>query len=158
MTLTAPFIESASRTLGAVHHLGLVVRDCAEAAAFYQSVWGLTNVQFFRYDNAQSRIFGKPAQYALKIALGTLGTNARLELIEVISGNAIHNGIRERAGEGANHIAFVVENLDKAMATSREAGFDVALEPGPLRPNVAYLDMRESGGFFIELYERGFGH
>jgi catechol 2,3-dioxygenase-like lactoylglutathione lyase family enzyme len=147
-----------ARFLGPVHHLGLVVADCEKAAAFYRRVWGLKDVEFHIYSNSQSSVRGKPASYSIKIALGDLGSGVKLELIEVLSGDALHREMRDRAGEGVNHIAFLVENLDAAIAAGGELGFGLAIAPGEKRPNVAYLDTERACGIFTELYERGFGH
>lgn len=150
--------QPGAGVLGPVHHLGLVVADCEKAAAFYQQVWGLKDVRFHVYSNSQSLIRGKPASYSIKIALGEIGNGVKLELIEVLSGGALHREMRERAGEGVNHIAFLVDNLDEAIAAGRELGFELAIVPGAKRPNVAYLDTERASGIFTELYERGFGH
>lgn len=143
--------------LGRLHHVGMVVSHGERAADFYARLWGLGSIRVFDYGNRESRVFGQPADYRLRIALGALEAGLRFELVEVRGGRSVHDEFMASHHEGIDHVAFEVDDLDRAMEEASRAGFALALEPGPKRPNVAYVDAREIGGVFFELYERRFG-
>ena len=53
-------------------------------------------------------------------------------------------------GEGVDHLAFQVDDLDKALAEARAAGYPVALEMKT--PNSRWAYIRDPNGIFIELF------
>ena len=54
------------------------------------------------------------------------------------------------SGEGLDHIAFKVENLDKALEETRKAGYRVILEMKANGGRWAYIE--DPDGIWIELY------
>jgi lactoylglutathione lyase len=53
-------------------------------------------------------------------------------------------------GEGIDHLAFQVDDLDKALAEANRAGYPVALEMKTGTSRRAYI--RDPNGIFIELF------
>jgi catechol 2,3-dioxygenase-like lactoylglutathione lyase family enzyme len=54
------------------------------------------------------------------------------------------------AGEGLDHLAFKVENLDKALEETRKAGYRVILEMKANESRWAYIE--DPDGNWIELF------
>lgn len=137
-------------------HIGMLVRDADAGAAFCARIWGLADVNFHDYRNDTARVHGRLASYQLRVAMGTLPGGIQLELIEARTPGSVHDEFARTAGEGVDHLAVSVGDLDAAVAHHVRAGHAIALDPGPERPNVAYVDTRATGGLFLELCERGF--
>jgi catechol 2,3-dioxygenase-like lactoylglutathione lyase family enzyme len=53
-------------------------------------------------------------------------------------------------GEGIDHLAFQVDDLDKALAEARKAGYPLALEMKTDASRWAYI--KDPNGIFIELF------
>lgn len=58
--------------------------------------------------------------------------------------------IEYNVGEGMDHLAFQVDDLDKALAEANRAGHPVALEIKTGMSRWAYI--RDPNGIFIELF------
>ena len=54
------------------------------------------------------------------------------------------------AGEGMDHLAFQVDDLDKALAEASKAGYPLALEMKTGTSRWAYI--KDPNGIFIELF------
>ena len=89
----------------------------------------------------------KPMQATFKIAAVTLG-GMELEFIQPIDGDSPHMEFLKEKGEGIQHLAFTVDNLEKGVESLKEKGASVQMHSdlGPLK--VAYMDMQTSGLVF----------
>ena len=75
-----------------------------------------------------------------------------MEWIRPLAGPTVYEDFLSAHGEGVHHIAFEVDDLDKALATWKAAGFEVAQsgawgeagQPGSGR--FVYLDTESAGG------------
>ena len=112
--------------LGAVFHTGLTVSDLERSITFYRDVLGLELVS--RWDSAQPylrTVVGFP-DAELRIALLRLpGTDTpsghHLELLEYRSPRGARGDART-CNPGNAHVAFMVEDLERAYAELRAKG------------------------------------
>ena len=90
---------------------------------------------------------GKPMEASFKIAAVKLG-GVELEFIQPVDGESPHRDFLDEKGEGIQHIAFAVNNLEEDVEKLKENGASVQMESdlGPLK--VAYMDMETSGLIF----------
>ena len=64
----------------------------------------------------------------------------------------------EKKGEGIQHIAFRVENIDEALEELKEKGIQLIDETprtGAGGARIAFLHPKSTGGVLVELCERG---
>ena len=132
-------------------HVGVLVRDLDKAVDSFQSL----NIGPFGPNESKMitdrKVYGKPANIKLKGMFAPMGP-VRLELIQPIEGESVQKEILDSKGEGINHIAFTVDDLDKEVKKLEEQGFKV-VSSGKMAPSYAfaYIDTRKIGGFIIEL-------
>jgi methylmalonyl-CoA/ethylmalonyl-CoA epimerase len=101
---------------------------------------------------ARSLFRGRPFVSAdrVKIMAAQLG-NSELELIQPLEGESPHREYLESKGEGIQHIAFAVDDLDKAVEKLKASGSDVLLEGRRVDGSgVTYLDLN-AAGVIVEL-------
>ena len=77
-----------------------------------------------------------------------------LELIQPLKGRSIYDEFLEEKGEGAHHVCYNVEDLDKEIADMAKAGFKVIQTGGIAGVKWAYFDTDRDGGIIIELGQR----
>lgn len=102
--------------------------------------------------NAKSLYRGKPFVSAdrVKIMAAQLG-NSELELIQPLDGESPHKEYLDSKGEGIQHIAFAVDNLDEAVEKLKAEGSEVLLEGRRVDGSgVTYLDLN-AAGVIVEL-------
>ena len=90
---------------------------------------------------------GKPMEAVFKIAAVRLG-GMELEFIQPVDGESPHQEFLDEKGEGIQHLAFAVDNLDEDIENLKEKGATIQMQSdlGPLK--VAYMDMKTSGLVF----------
>ena len=102
--------------------------------------------------NARSLFRGKPfvAGDRVKIRAAQMG-NAELELIQPLDGESPHKEYLNEKGEGIQHLAFAVDDLNKAVETLTARGSTVLLKGDRGDGGgVAYIDL-DVGGIIVEL-------
>lgn len=89
----------------------------------------------------------KPMEATFKITAVNLG-GMELEFIQPVDGDSPHKEFLEKKGEGIQHLAFSVDNLDEDIENLKGKGASVQMHSdlGPLK--VAYMDMETSGLVF----------
>jgi methylmalonyl-CoA/ethylmalonyl-CoA epimerase len=101
---------------------------------------------------ARSLFRGKPfiPVERVNIQAAMMG-NAELELVQPLKGESPHKEYLDEKGEGIQHIAFRVDDLDKAteMLTSRGCTLLMKGDRGD-GGGVAYIDLN-AGGIIVEL-------
>lgn len=88
-----------------------------------------------------------------KIRSAMIG-DIQIELIQPLSGDSPHKEFLESKGEGIQHIACAVEDVEKEIAKLTSKGATVLLRAKfPGGRGVAYMDLG-AGGLIIELIQR----
>jgi 4-hydroxyphenylpyruvate dioxygenase-like putative hemolysin len=138
-----------------VCQIGVIVRDLDEAVAFYE---GLDIGPFESTKGAapifDRQMYGKPAP-DVKNRISTTQMGAvQLELVQPISGKSLQMEFLEKHGEGVNHLAFVVDDLNAEVAKLVQKGFRVISSGRTARSAFAYLNTDKVGGVVFELIQQ----
>ena len=125
--------------LGPISHVGIVVEDCVEAAAYWERVFGIGPFSIDVYELNASTHFkfkGEPAEARMKAAIAYSG-KVFVELVEVMEEESPHTEFLSEHGEGLQHVAFSVRDIRKVVAD---------LEPEGMKPILDYQFEVEQGG------------
>lgn len=130
-----------------LHHVAVVVRDIDKAVDYYQSL-GIATV-------GREVIFpeSKPKIRAKFVQIGSLP----IELIQPVEGESSYKEFLDSKGEGVQHIAFAVHNLDNEMAKLVDKGASVMVKgkaPAAYGSSTAHFDTRQVGDFAIQLIQQ----
>jgi catechol 2,3-dioxygenase-like lactoylglutathione lyase family enzyme len=111
--------------LSNIHHVGTIVRDVDKTAEYYESL-GMGPFEPLDVIGEDERIKGKLIyDLKLKIRMGHIGP-IRMELIEPVTGTgSIWKEVLESKGEGIHHLAFGVDDIEKAKAELIEKGLNL---------------------------------
>jgi len=90
---------------------------------------------------------GKPMNATFKIAAVNVG-GVELEFIQPVNGDSPHQAFLDDKGEGIQHLAFAVENLEEDIENLKEKGASVQMKSDLGMLKVAYMDLETSGLVF----------
>ncbi len=127
-----------------VDHVGIAVRNLAEAAALLEAALGLVVTE--RYDLPHEGV---------RLAFLSGGATD-LELLEPVGDAGPLARFLSSRGPGLHHVAFRVPDIRQALARAASAGcrpVDPAPRPGARNRQVAFLHPSTTGGLLIELVE-----
>ena len=127
-----------------IEHIGIAVRNLAEARRYYEDVLGLT-------------CYGveEVADQKVRTAFFRIGST-KIELLESTDPGGPIGKFIEKKGEGIHHIAFAVQGLSEALGEAEAKGvqlIDRAPRPGAEGLHIAFLHPRSTGGVLTELCE-----
>jgi len=126
-------------------HVGIAVKSIDETIKFYTDVLGL--------DLASTEIV---EEQKVKVAFLPIG-DTEVELLESTSDDGPIAKYIERSGEGVQHLAFLVENIEEAIADMQNKGMRMIDEMpryGAGGAKIAFMHPKESYRVLIELCER----
>ena len=128
-----------------IDHIGVAVKTIAQAGKFYTDILGL-NIQ--GVENV--------ADQKVNVAFLPI-TDSEVELLESTHEDGPVAKFIEARGEGIQHIAFRVENIDEALAELKSK--DVRLidqhpRKGAGGAKIAFIHPKETNGVLVELCER----
>jgi methylmalonyl-CoA/ethylmalonyl-CoA epimerase len=130
------------RMLRQIDHIGIAVNNLDETVAFYRQVMGL--------EVSSTEVFNR-----MKIAFLRIG-DSELELLEDLTPDgAIARHVATR-GEGLQHVAYRVDNIEGALQEMRAKGIELIDErprPGARHSRVAFLHPKSTKGVLIEFVE-----
>ena len=129
-----------------IDHLGIAVRSIAEARKLFQDTLGL------KFEGTET-----VAEQKVTTAFFPVG-DSEVELLESTAPDGPIAKYLEKRGEGIQHIAFRVENLEEALAELKEMGIrliDEEPRKGAGGAKIAFLHPKATHGVLIELSERG---
>jgi methylmalonyl-CoA/ethylmalonyl-CoA epimerase len=130
------------RMLRQIDHIGIAVQSLDDTVAFYRDVMGL--------EVSATEVFN-----GMKIAFLRIG-DSELELLEDLTPDgAIARHVAKR-GEGLQHVAYRVDNIEQALAEMRAKGLTLIDEqprPGARQARVAFLHPKSTKGVLIEFVE-----
>jgi methylmalonyl-CoA/ethylmalonyl-CoA epimerase len=128
-----------------IDHIGIAVKDLAASLQFYSEVLGLEAVGT-----------EEVAEQNVKVAFLPCG-DSELELLESTTPDGPIAKFIEKRGEGVQHIALRVDNLEEALAMMREKGVRLIDEKpryGAGGARIAFLHPKATKGVLLELAER----
>jgi methylmalonyl-CoA/ethylmalonyl-CoA epimerase len=125
-----------------IDHIGIAVKNLDETVAFYRQVMGL--------EVSSTEVFN-----GMKIAFLRVG-DSELELLEDLTPDGtIARHVAQR-GEGMQHVAYRVDNIEEALQDMRAKGIaliDERPRPGARKARVAFLHPKSTKGVLIEFVE-----
>ncbi|MEJ2246181.1 MAG: methylmalonyl-CoA epimerase [Acidobacteriota bacterium] len=128
-----------------MNHLGIAVKDVAEAGAFFRDVLGL---KLSRTETVEDQMVSTAI-----FSLGDIG----VELMESTSPDGPVARFIEQRGEGIQHLAIQVDNIEKAIEELKGKGIrliDEQPRTGASGSRIAFLHPKSTFGVLIELTER----
>lgn len=128
-----------------VDHIGVAVKSIEEAKRIYQDILGLKIAEV-----------EEVAEQKVKVAFIPVG-KSEVELLESTSPDGPVAKFIEARGEGLQHIAFRVKNIDSALQELKDKGvrlIDQTPRNGAGGTKIAFIHPKETGGVLIELTER----
>ena len=136
--------ELSKVKLGKLSHIGIVVRDLDKAVDYYSSVFGLGPFRTDVYELKPFMYRGKPANARVKAAIAYSGS-VFIELVEVLEGETPHTEFLKEKGEGIQHVAFLVRDLDQKLEELGKSGIEPVMQYRLLTDNPARNDGAASG-------------
>jgi methylmalonyl-CoA/ethylmalonyl-CoA epimerase len=128
-----------------IDHVGIAVKDLDAAIKFYEEILGL-KVDMIE-ENADQKV---------KIAFIPTG-DSEVELLQSTTPDGPIARFIEKNGEGIQHIAFRVDNLEKRLNELKEKGVRL-IDEKPRRGGggalIAFLHPKSTLGTLVELSER----
>ncbi len=129
-----------------VDHIGVAVRSIDEAKKLFNEVLGL--------DYAGSETVEEQKVTTAFLPVG----EAEVELLESTAPDGPVAKYIEKRGEGVQHIAFRVENIEAALEELKAKGIRL-IDQKPRRgaggAKIAFLHPKSTFGVLVELCERG---
>jgi len=128
-----------------IDHIGIAVKDMEAAKKFYTEVLGMT-------------VQGEEVveQQKVKVCFIPSG-DSEIELLESTSPDGPIAKFIEKNGEGVQHIALRVDNIEAALADLKAKGIRLIDEEpryGAGAASIAFVHPKATGGILLELSER----
>lgn len=128
-----------------VDHIGIAVKDLEQAKKFYTEVLGM-------------KAMGEEVveQQQVKVCFIPCG-DSEIELLESTSPEGPIAKFIEKKGEGLQHIALRVDNINETLADLKAKGvrlIDETPRYGAGGASIAFVHPKATGGILLELSER----
>ena len=133
--------------LNKIEHIGIIVKDMEASIEKYQSLLGLEveAIEEVEVDNVVNRVAFLPIK------------ETKIELVQTTATTGLAADFIKERGEGINHIAFEVDDLDKVFQELRSQGvaflWDRIID-GSRGSKIAVFKPEEFNGVYIELVEK----
>ncbi len=128
-----------------IDHLGIAVNSIDEGKKFWVDILGL------HFEGAET-----VEEQKVTTAFFPVG-ESEVELLQSTSPDGPVAKYIEKKGEGMQHIAFRVENIEEALKELKEKGvklIDEAPRIGAGGAKIAFLHPKSTGGILVELCQR----
>lgn len=128
-----------------VDHVGVAVKDLDEAIHVYRDILGF-NLEGVHTMNERM----------LKIAFFSLG-ESRIELLQPLSPDSTVAKFLETRGEGIQHLAVKVKNVEATLEEFKSKGvvlIDEKPRTGALGNKMAFVHPKSTRGVLLELVEK----
>ncbi|MGQ9694588.1 MAG: methylmalonyl-CoA epimerase [Thermodesulfobacteriota bacterium] len=125
-----------------IAHIGVAVKNIEEVEKFYEEVLSL-------------KIQDREYLGEIKASFIPVGDTA-IELLQSTTAEGVISKFIEKRGEGVHHIAYQVENIEKALEDLKAKGIpliDQQPRRGAHHSKVAFLNPKGAYGILIELVE-----
>lgn len=129
-----------------VDHIGIAVSNLEEALKFYEEVLGM-NLHGTEIVEEQK----------VKVAFLPIG-DTEIELLESTDKEGPIAKFIEKKGEGIQHIAYRVEDIEKELEEMKKKGIRLIDEKpryGAGGAKIAFLHPQSTNGVLVELCQRG---
>ncbi len=123
-----------------INHIGIAVKNLEESIAFYQKL-GL-----------ELESIEEVAEQKVKVAFFSVG-DTRIELLAATAEDSPIAKYIEKKGEGIQHIAFTVDNIEKQLEEAKDNQItliDQTPRIGAHNSQIAFLHPKSTGGVLIE--------
>jgi methylmalonyl-CoA/ethylmalonyl-CoA epimerase len=128
-----------------IDHIGIAVKEIRQAGKFYTDILGL-----------KIQDIENVADQKVNVAFLPI-TDSEVELLESTEVDGPVAKYIDSRGEGVQHIAFRVENIDEAVAELKSKGvrlIDQQARRGAGGARIAFIHPKETNGVLVELCER----
>lgn len=128
-----------------VDHIGIAVKDLEASKKFYTEILGM-------------EAMGEEVveEQKVKVCFIPCG-DSEVELLESTAPDGPIAKFIEKNGEGIQHLAFRVDNIEAALADLKEQGVRLIDEKpryGAGAASIAFVHPKATGGILVELSER----
>jgi len=128
-----------------IDHIGIAVKGIEQAGKFYTDILGLKIEDVENVTDQKVNVAFIPI------------TDSEVELLESTEPDGPVAKYISARGEGVQHIAFRVEDIDKALEELKEKGvrlIDQAPRKGAGGARIAFIHPKETNGVLVEICER----
>lgn len=125
-----------------IAHIGVAVKNIEQAEKFYTEVLSL-------------KVHDREHLKEIKASFIPIGDTA-IELLQSTTPEGVINKFIEKRGEGVQHIAYQVENIEKVLEDLKAKGIpliDQIPRRGAHNSKVAFVNPKGTYGVLIELVE-----
>jgi methylmalonyl-CoA/ethylmalonyl-CoA epimerase len=127
-------------------HVGVAVKNLGEAVRVYRDVLGL------KFEGVHVLTERK-----IRVAFFSTGNETRIELLEPLGSDSTVAKFLETRGEGIQHVAVKVDDIDAALAEMKRKGatlIDDKPQMGAEGNKVAFIHPKSTKGVLLELCEQ----
>ncbi|MCD6561865.1 MAG: methylmalonyl-CoA epimerase [Deltaproteobacteria bacterium] len=128
-----------------IDHIGIAVKNIKQAGKFYTDILGL-------------KIQGLETVADQKVNVAFLPiTDSEIELLESTEPDGPIARYIGKKGEGIQHVAFRVEDIDETLTELKEKGvrlIDQKARLGAGGAKIAFIHPKETNGVLVEICER----
>lgn len=131
--------------VGKIDHIGIAVKNLEETLKFYEEILGLECIGTEIVEEQK-----------VKVAFLPIG-DTEIELLESTEEDGPISKFIEKKGEGIQHIAFRVDNIEEAIETMKAKGvvmIDEKPRYGAGGAKIAFCHPKSTKGVLVELSER----
>jgi len=128
-----------------IDHIGIAVKGIEQAGKFYTDILGLKIEDVENVTDQKVNVAFIPI------------TDSEVELLESTEPDGPVAKYINARGEGVQHIAFRVEDIDKALEELKEKGvrlIDQVPRKGAGGARIAFIHPKETNGVLVEICER----
>ncbi|MBT3259674.1 MAG: methylmalonyl-CoA epimerase [Deltaproteobacteria bacterium] len=128
-----------------IDHIGIAVKSIEQAGKFYTDVLGLD------IEDIET-----VAEQKVNVAFIPI-TDSEVELLESVAPDGPVAKYIEKRGEGIQHIAFRVDDINQCLAELKEKGvrlIDQTPRHGAGGAKIAFIHPKETNGVLVEICER----
>ena len=128
-----------------IDHVGIAVKSAEQAGKFYTDILGLKVQEIENVADQKVNVAFIPV------------TGSELELLESTADDGPVAKYIDSRGEGVQHLAFRVDNIEEALKELKEKGIRlIDQEPriGAGGAKIAFIHPKETNGVLVEICER----
>ena len=110
-----------------VDQIGIVVRDLHAMVTALEQILGIKGFRVMEWPvegiDPQSTYHGKPGNFRLLLAFGTIG-KTQIEIIQPLEGQNIYSDFLEEHGPGLHHFRLTVPDFEERVESLESSGIE----------------------------------